>query len=47
MLTCGILLKISRITFFMALGLTAMAFVLERKQGLIYRSYVAGTLMIS
>jgi hypothetical protein len=26
----------------MALGLTAMAFVLERKQGLIYRSYVAG-----
>jgi ABC-type multidrug transport system permease subunit len=30
------------IVFFMALGLTAMAFVLERKQGLIYRSYVAG-----
>ncbi|CAG0919958.1 unnamed protein product, partial [Notodromas monacha] len=30
------------IVFFMAMGLTAMAFVLERKQGLIYRSYVSG-----
>ncbi|CAG0897222.1 unnamed protein product [Darwinula stevensoni] len=30
------------IIFYMALGLTAMAFVLERKQGLLQRSYVAG-----
>ncbi|ELT92522.1 hypothetical protein CAPTEDRAFT_162923 [Capitella teleta] len=31
-----------RITFFMATGLTAMSFVLERKQGLLDRSFVAG-----
>ena len=36
----GIILSI---TFFMATGLTALSFVLERKQGLLDRSLVAGT----
>ncbi|KAI0241754.1 ABC transporter G family member 20 [Lamellibrachia satsuma] len=35
----GIILSI---TFFMATGLTALSFVLERKQGLLDRSFVAG-----
>ena len=30
------------ITFFLATGLTALSFVLERKQGLLDRSYAAG-----
>ena len=35
----GVILSI---TFFMAVGLTALSFILERKEGLLDRSWIAG-----